>query len=417
MLTQQQHSLSMVDKVIDNDYELLEELGHGSYGCLYLGQSLVNNKYVAIKVLSKIGLDQEELDLQQLEIDIQGSLQHPSLLALESVIHEKDHVFMVMELCDQGDLFDFVMHDQRNRDETLIKSVFNQILDGIQHMHAQGIYHRDIKLENILLKSEDDDDDSHFICKVADFGLATRERYSLEFGCGSSTYLAPEHFDDDYSDDDLVPYDAAASDVWSVGILLLAFLFGRNPWQEATDADPSFARFKRDPSVLKNQLFPTLSSSCAQFLQSILTIHGDDRPSIDQVKEQFMKLDQLLVACDDEEEEDDDWSLDQDDYSRIPVDIPSNNQPSKYTTCDSIIINDYSNNNNNNKKAASFDSAIFSATSSGMSWSDMVEEDFQRDQQDGYSSLSSSIIEEEDEEDYDDTDVFVHSQEKESWWL
>ncbi|CAO3592269.1 unnamed protein product [Absidia cylindrospora] len=426
MVVQSQHdywaqaSLSMVDKVIDNDYQLLEKLGHGSYGCLFLGQSLTTNDYVAVKVLSKTGLNNEELDLQQLEIDIQASLKHPYLLGLERVIHEKTHIFMVMELCDQGDLFDFVMQDQRVnkvRDECLVKSVFLQILDAVQHMHAQGIYHRDIKLENVLLKSDNEDDDaSSFTCKVADFGLATRERYSLEFGCGSTTYLAPEHFDEEPVSscltttigDELIPYDAAASDVWSVGILLLAFLFGRNPWQEATCMDPSFMEFKRDPSILKTQLFPALSSPCAQFLEKVLAIDGEDRPSIDQVKEQFLQLDLLLASVDDgdcdsdyddDEFDDDEWCLDQDDYSRIPMDIPALPKP---TT------------------KASFDSAIFSAasiTSSGMSWSDMVEEDFQRDQDSlGYSSLSSSIIEEEDD-DYDDTDMFVHSEEKGSWWL
>ncbi|KAI8089890.1 kinase-like domain-containing protein [Halteromyces radiatus] len=409
-----QTSLSMVDKVIDNDYQLLEELGHGSYGCLFLGQSLTDNTYVAIKVLSKLGLDNQQLELQQLEIDIQASLKHPYLLGLERVIHEKNHVFMVMELCDQGDLFDFVVQQDKS-DENVVKSSFIQILEAVEHMHAQGVYHRDLKLENVLLKSDNHDDDcSTFTCKVADFGLATRERYSLEFGCGSTTYLAPEHFDDDHhtttttstkaTDGDtteLVPYDAAASDVWSVGILLLAFLFGRNPWQEATSMDPSFVEYRRDPSILKNQLFPTLSPACAQFLQNVLTVDGADRPSITQVKEQFLKLDRLLINDEDDDDDlldDEDWYLD----ARLPVDIP--------------IVPKSSN-------KASFDSAIFSAgvvslTSSGMSWSDMVEEDFQKADSHGYSSLSSSIIEEEDEqEDYDDTDMFVHSQEKGSWWL
>ncbi|SAM07623.1 hypothetical protein [Absidia glauca] len=399
-----QASLSMVDKVIGDDYQLLEELGHGSYGCLFLGQSLTNNNYVAIKALCKAGLDPEQLQLQQLEIDIQASLKHPHLLGLERVIHEPNHVFIVMELCDQGDLFDFVAEDHQQvcRDEALVKSVFLQILDAIQHLHSQGIYHRDIKLENILLKSDNDDDDAGtFTCKVADFGLATRERYSLEFGCGSTTYLAPEHFDDDDCNDttvELMPYDAAASDVWSLGILLLAFLFGRNPWQEATGMDLSFAAYKRDPSVIKNQLFPALSLPCAQFLQQVLSLHGADRPSIDQVKEQFVKLDSLLAppVAMDTYDDDDEWCLEQDDYTKISMDIPA---PPK------------------SANKASFDSAIFSAPSltSGMSWSDMVEEDFQQDSY-GSSSLSSSSTL-DDDEDYDDTDVFVHSQEKESWWL
>ncbi|CAO3627340.1 unnamed protein product [Cunninghamella blakesleeana] len=422
-------SSTMVDKIIDNDYQLLEEIGRGSYGCLFLGQSLKTNDYVAIKVLSKTGLNHQQLQLQQLEIDIQESLKHPYLLGLHRVIHEKDYIYMVMELCDQGDLFDYVIQDQENNnqyDESIIKSTFLQILEGIEYMHSQGVYHRDIKLENVLLQSVNEDDDQSFVCKVADFGLATRERYSLEFGCGSTTYLAPEHFDDDNnflddnrgSSNELNPYDAAASDVWSIGILLLAFLFGRNPWQESTGMDPSFAEYRRHPSMLKDQLFPNLSSPCAKFLQSVLSVNAADRPTISQVKKQFLQLDKLLIIQDDnnnnesdsdinkmddhkmEENEDDEWCLDQDDYVQLPVDIPILPKPSS---------------------KASFDSAIFSAPS-GMSWSDMVEEDFQRNTSDGYSSLSSSIIEEEDEGDFDphdddDTDMFVHSEEKGSWWL
>lgn len=411
-------SSTMIDKVIDNDYQLLEEIGKGSYGCLFLGQSLKDNGYVAIKVLSKSGLDHQQLQLQQLEIDIQESLKHSSLLGLHRVIHEKDYIYMVMELCDQGDLFDYVVQQQdqeqatKTCDESVVKTAFLQILDGIEYMHAQGVYHRDIKLENVLLQSVNEDDDEQFTCKVADFGLATRERYSLEFGCGSTTYLAPEHFDDEHNFDqanensttEFIPYDAAASDVWSVGILLLAFLFGRNPWQEANGMDPSFAEYRRHPSMLKEQLFPLLSPSCARFLQSVLSVHAADRPTISQVKQQFLQLDKLLVQQQHDndledvyDEDEDEWCFDQEEYAQLPMDIPALPKPSS---------------------KASFDSAIFSAPS-GMSWSDMVEEDFQRS--DGYSSLSSSIIEEEDEDDFhnddDDTDMFVHSQEKGSWWL
>ncbi|OAD69398.1 hypothetical protein PHYBLDRAFT_13419, partial [Phycomyces blakesleeanus NRRL 1555(-)] len=264
---------------IGGEYQLIEVLGNGAFGCLFLGQAQSDNNYVAVKVLTKSGLDHEQLKLQQLEIDIQSALNHPYLLRLHRVIQDHQYIFMVMELCDQGDLFDYVIRDQQDsdfRDESLVKKAFLQILEGVEYMHSQNIYHRDIKLENILLKY--DDNDVEFVCKVADFGLATRERYSLEYGCGSSTYLAPEHFDDDFPLDggELMPYDAAASDCWSLGILLLAFLFGRNPWEEASVSDPSFAEFKRDPSMLR-QLFPELSSSCFAFIKSALTTDPTQR--------------------------------------------------------------------------------------------------------------------------------------------
>jgi len=122
-----QLSASMVDKIIDEEFQLLEVLGHGAYGCLFLGQSLKNNSYVAVKVLTKSGLDLQQLQLQQLEIDIQSSLSHPNLLALHRVIQDMNYIYMVMELCDGGDLFDFVIRDQDNgliREETLLKNYF-----------------------------------------------------------------------------------------------------------------------------------------------------------------------------------------------------------------------------------------------------------------------------------------------------
>ncbi|KAI8874504.1 kinase-like protein, partial [Backusella circina FSU 941] len=255
----------MVDRVVGSQYQLLEELGRGAYGCLFLAQSIVDNNYVAIKILSKKGLDENQLLLQKLEMDIQSSLVHENILKLFRVIQEDDeHTFLIMELCDQGDLFDFSANEQ---DEDLIQPLFMQILDAMEYMHAKGVYHRDIKLENILLASASDEIDDVVTCKVADFGLATRDRYSFEYGCGSTNYLAPEHF---ILNPDS-PYDTAASDIWSLGILLLGLLFGTVPWQEASDSDPGFIEFKRNPRVLLS-LYPDLSLDCFQFISSLLEL-------------------------------------------------------------------------------------------------------------------------------------------------
>jgi serine/threonine protein kinase len=380
-----QLSTSMVDKIVGQEFQLLEVLGHGAYGCLFLGQSLKDNSYVAVKVLSKSGLDLQQLQLQQLEIDIQTSLSHPNLLALHRVIQDMEYIYMVMELCDQGDLFDFVIRDQdvnAVREESLVKKLFLQILDGVESMHAQGVYHRDLKLENVLLKCEDDEDEDDVTCKVADFGLATRERYSMEFGCGSTSYLAPEHFDD--SNDEVVPYDAAASDTWSLGVLFLALIFGRNPWQEASNADSAFNEYKRSPIMLKEQLFPELSVQTFRFLQNVLSVNGADRPSVAEMKEQFLAIDKIYTT---EEDEDEDY------YEPIPTTIATGKRAD----------------------ITSYDSAFFSAGATGSSWSDMVEEDEEqlRNMNKSVEYNSPAISQYDDE----DTDMFVHSGEKESWWL
>lgn len=374
-------STALVDKVIDNEYQLLESLGHGAYGCLFLGQSIKTSTYVAVKVLSK-SEDLSQLQLQQLEIDIQSSLQHPHLLALHRVIQDNEFFYMVMELCDGGDLFDFVINDQEEnaiREESTVKEFFIQILDAVEHMHKQGVYHRDIKLENILLQQiEGENDIDQLVCKVADFGLATRERYSMEFGCGSTSYLAPEHFVSS-SATNLLPYDAAASDTWSLGILLLALMFGRNPWQESSAADAAYTEFKRNPYMLKEQLFPELSMAAYKLLKSALATDGSERISVSEFKQQFLAIDSL-------------YDYDEEELNEESITIP--------------------NNNSTKQNVHSFDSAFFSGN--GMSWSDMVEEDETSIDTPCNSHLSPLCNPYSEE---DDEDMFIHSGEKESWWL
>ncbi|ORZ16416.1 kinase-like domain-containing protein [Absidia repens] len=402
-------SRSLIDTNV-GDYQFVEDLGHGSYGGLFLGQSLTTKDYVAIKVLGKSGLTPEQLQLQQVEIDVQSELKHSSLLALHSVMQDEAYIYMVMDLCDQGDLFDYVIRDQQQRNcrpQEVVMDLFTQILQGMEHMHAQGVYHRDIKLENILLKSDGDDEngmDDTFDCKVADFGLSTRDRMSMEFGCGSATYLAPEHFsndDDDLNDDEeLKPYDAAASDVWSLGVLLLALMFGRNPWQEANLADPAFAEYKRNPAMIKQHLFPTLSDEVVCFLQqSVLNPDPAQRVSVADMLSQFLALPSLYVT--------DAADLDS-DTPLTPVDIPV--APAGQEKEDG---------------KPRYDSAFFSMDGGavqGMSWSDMVEEDQYMnynhfDDDDDMLATTPSDSYDEDEKYDDDTDMFVHSDEKESWWL
>lgn len=397
-------SSNMIDKKIDsNQYQLIEELGRGSYGCLFLGQHLSTNDYVAIKILSKRGLNPSELALQQLEMDLQLQLAHTNILSLHHVVQGSEYIFMIMELCDGGDLFEFVVSSKQKEDECVLKDMFLQILDAVEYMHTKGIYHRDIKLENILLQSKKEKEEG-FFCKVADFGLATNQQWSLEFGCGSTTYLAPEHFgaeEEAEAEEEDKPYDAAAGDIWSLGILLLALLFGRNPWQEATLMDPSFAEFTSSPDCLKYDLFPSLSNQVLSLLKQVLCVDPVKRLEISQLKQQFQLVTKLYQedydSCEEEEEEE----------TAVPMDI----LPVQATK---------------NTKA-SYDSAIFSCqdTTSGYSWSDMVEEDLllmqQQKQVRTESKLkqplddSSYIEDTEEEEEHDD--IFIHVQEKESWWL
>ncbi|KAI8644628.1 kinase-like domain-containing protein [Parasitella parasitica] len=349
-----QASETKIDKVIGDEdaYLLMDELGHGSYGCLFLAQLLKNGKYFAVKRLCKNGLNEDELELQRQEIDIQQSLDHPYLLGLHQVIEEDHYTYLIMDLCEQGDLFDYV---DDGVDNAHCHVLYSQILEAIEHMHEKDLYHRDIKLENVLLHEDGS-------IKVADFGLATKERFSSEFGCGSTTFLGPEHFPP--TNDRSRTCDAAASDVWSLGIVLLALLFGRNPWQEASDKDADFSAFKRDPLSLR-KLFPDLSPEYMEFLQKVLAIDPAQRVSISEMKVLFSNMKKPNY-----------------EKQRLsPVHIHS-------------IDN------------ASYDSAIFSQVD-GASWSDLDEKD-RYDQTYGFEDIKLDTK-------YEET-MFINKDEEELWW-
>ena len=112
---------------------------------------------------------------------------------MRTVIETDTTVFVVLDFCEEGDLFGMITEKSRylGNDE-LIRSVFLQILDAVEHCHSMGIYHRDLKPENILCSERG----TRVV--LADFGLATAEPTSGDFGCGSTFYMSPGEFPSSY---------------------------------------------------------------------------------------------------------------------------------------------------------------------------------------------------------------------------
>ncbi|KAG8936631.1 hypothetical protein FRC02_000624 [Tulasnella sp. 418] len=171
--------------------ELLEILGSGAYGVVYLAVDVhsppENPAWYAVKVLAKACLDTRQRKFQRREIALhQLASAHPGVVTLHRVVEEDDHVFVVLDFCPDGDLFAMITETRLYLgNDALIKSVFLQILAAVEYCHDLGIYHRDLKPENILCRSGG----SRLV--LADFGLATSERTSEAFGCGSSFYMSP----------------------------------------------------------------------------------------------------------------------------------------------------------------------------------------------------------------------------------
>jgi serine/threonine protein kinase len=168
---------------IDNQsIELVSVIGSGSYGVVYLGRYVYTNRYYAVKCVADNHITRNEVQMHSI---LSG---HANILSLEKVLKERHHIFIVMEYATHGDLFSSITQPLLSQEiigkTKVIRHLFLQILDAVQHCHHNLIAHRDLKPENILLLS------NHRV-KLADFGLATTQIVSKEFNCGSSFYFSP----------------------------------------------------------------------------------------------------------------------------------------------------------------------------------------------------------------------------------
>lgn len=146
----------------------------------------------------------------QREISLLRALDHPSILKLIDVYESTHHIFLITELAQRGELFDYLV-EQRCLSEEEAMRFFRQIIYGIDYLHTNCICHRDLKLENILLDKDNN-------VKICDFGLAKWVSDEMTgTACGSPHYTAPEIIK-------LEHYDGRKADIWSCGIILFALV-------------------------------------------------------------------------------------------------------------------------------------------------------------------------------------------------
>jgi serine/threonine protein kinase len=198
-------------------------LGRGCTGVVREAHHRRTGFRVAVKIVDKaeqtIAEHPRLLEQVRREIAILRLTSHPHVLQLHDVLETQRHIYLVLELLSQGDLFDYIIkRGSLGRDDSL--RLLSQLVRALLHLHAFNIAHRDIKPENVLV------DDAGNV-KLADFGMAQLLRGGsplLRTSCGSPHYASPEVIHG------RAPYDAKLSDVWSVGVLFYAMLTGRLPF-------------------------------------------------------------------------------------------------------------------------------------------------------------------------------------------
>ena len=195
-------------------YTIGRVIGEGGFCKVHLGVHHFTREKVAIKMIDK-GRLVEQADRRRVgrEIRVLKRLSHQSVIRVFDVVESHSRIYVVMEYCEGGSLLDYVRGKKR-LSEAEACAFMPQVLRGLENCHENGVVHRDIKLENLLL-----DEESRM--KIIDFGLSAilQPGRKLRVHCGSPSYAAPEIVSRKL-------YAGPPVDVWSLGVVPFAMISG-----------------------------------------------------------------------------------------------------------------------------------------------------------------------------------------------
>ena len=211
---------------LDN-YEVLKQLGKGGYGKVYRVKNKKTGEIRACKHLSKLKI--KNLEQFQREIDILIKADHPNIIKLYEIFESARSIYLIMEECKGGEVFDRILEHIQNRhmySEKHAANIFQQIISAIEYCHNNNICHRDLKPENLLYLNEGSEEDNPI--KVIDFGLSQviSPDKKLKTKVGTAYYVSPEILKGSYNE---------KCDIWSAGVILYVLLSGSPPFNGRND--------------------------------------------------------------------------------------------------------------------------------------------------------------------------------------
>jgi serine/threonine protein kinase len=128
----------------------------------------LTRKKVAIKIINKQNILPRDYELLKSEIEILKVCQHPNIIKMYDVIENTNYIYIIMDYCGGGDLFKYFTDRKYRLDEKRVCEIIHKLATSLYYLHSYGIIHRDLKLENIMMLSTDEDSD----IKLVDFGLS-----------------------------------------------------------------------------------------------------------------------------------------------------------------------------------------------------------------------------------------------------
>ncbi|XP_021763352.1 CDPK-related kinase 6-like [Chenopodium quinoa] len=244
-------------------YELGKEVGRGHFGhtCWAKGKKGdVKGVSVAVKIISKAKMTSAvAIEDVRREVKMLKALSgNAHMLKFYDAFEDANNVYLVMELCEGGELLDRILQRGGRYVEEDAKGIVVQILSAVAFCHLQGVVHRDLKPENFLFATKEDD----ARLKVIDFGLSdyVRPDHRLNDVVGSAYYVAPEVLHRSYNSE---------ADMWSIGVITYILLCGSRPYYARTESGIFRSVLRTDPNF-DDIPWPNISAEGIFFVKRLL---------------------------------------------------------------------------------------------------------------------------------------------------
>lgn len=252
-------------------YKVIQKLGDGAYGTVYLAINLMTKAKVAMKKINKV--KENEIDDMEIknEINILKKLDHPNIVKILEFYSTPKAYYIITNFCQCGELYNQIKY-QYNENQLAV--LFYQVFSGLYYLHSNNIVHRDLKLENILIteiEKEKKTGKNLFWIKIIDFGTAKifEKNKSEKAVVGSSYYIAPEVLQKKYNE---------KCDTWSAGVILYMLICGRAPFDGADD-DEIIANIRKGVFNYKHKKLLASSLDVQDLVKKLLEVNVAKRLS------------------------------------------------------------------------------------------------------------------------------------------
>ena len=241
-------------------YTVEKEIGAGGYARCLLVKNKTTGQLYACKELQKNKLN--NVASLKSEIQILIKLDHPNIIKLYEIYENDNYIYLVMELCTGGELFDRIIQKTeqgKQFTEKEVANIFQQMMSAINYCHSNKIVHRDLKPENLLLASQDENSP----IKVIDFGMSRifNNKQAMFDKVGTAYYISPEVLDGFYDE---------KCDIWSAGVILYILLCGYPPFN-GNDDDEIFESIKKRKFVFPEAEWANISKEAKDLINKMLS--------------------------------------------------------------------------------------------------------------------------------------------------